>query len=366
MSSNRVVIGLHAADRSGLGSALDTVANMASRMSAADLPEFASLIAAEVATSAQLGPLRAAIVATDPDRLTARARRAAHLARTAALTPPLAGPGLFVSQEAGGRVILLLSGLADSPLAHAQVQAAADHALGWLAAHGVLPAACVGYGLGELSALAWAGSLPAQEVARLTALRAEVLRAAPRNTGVARVFADAGATGELARETGLSLAAQEGPRQHLLTGARTALMRLRSLAGSRGIRVGVLDTVTGLHAPELAALTPAMRGAMAGTVFRAPRRRVALASAGRELRPSDDIAELVARHVAEPAWLTRALAAAGAADLIVAPPGDHEVAAAVATCGAVPVIQAPDPFDERPGPAATAALFAAGAIRQVS
>jgi enediyne polyketide synthase len=361
-----VVVALHGADRSDLASALDTIAIMASRLSIADLQEFARQLAAELA-GAHLGPVRAAILATDPPQLAARAQHAAHLARNASLTPPVAGPGCYLSEAAAGRVVLVLGGLADTPLAHAESFAASRTTLDWLDKTGVSPRAVVGYGLGEITALAWAGSITLADAAYLAAQRGEVLRAAPRDTALARIQASADVADELCAGTPLVVVAREGPRQQLLGGPAHAIREMTERAGNRHVRYEIMGLTCALHAPALGALTPAMRGATALVRFRVPRRRVALASAGRELRPDDDIGALVAAQLAMPARFADALAAAaGEADLLLTPPGDHALAAAVATCGNVPVVQAPDAQVPGTGVAARAALFTAGAIRRVS
>jgi enediyne polyketide synthase len=341
-----VVVALHGMDRSDLASALDTITIMASRLSSTDLHEFAEQLAADV--TGGLGPLRATILAEDPPQLAARARRAADLARRAPLGTTLADSGLYLSQNAKGRVVLVLAGLADTPLRHAELFTGCRATLDWLAKTGVTPTAVVGYGLGEIVALAWGGCLTPADAARLVAQRAEVLRAAPRHTAFVRVEASEDEAAELIEGTPLAVAAIEGPSQRLIKGPVAAIKEV--MGHRRYVELGTETTTLG----------PAMYGAAAAVRFRPPVRRVISATTGREVRVDDDLVALVGEHLVAPARLDAALAAASSiADLIIAP-------AELADASPGPAVATPDPRVPASVAAAKAALFAAGAITTVT
>jgi acyl transferase domain-containing protein len=346
-----VVVALHGTDRADLASALDTIAIMASRLSSTDLHEFAQQLAADEASTKAIGPLRVAILAEDPPQLAARAQRAADLTRAAALGTTRAEPGLFLSENATGRVALLLSGLAETAVQHAAAFAACRAALTWLDHAKVTPAAVVGYGIGEIVALAWADCLTMADAAFLIARRAEVLRAAPRDIAFARLEATKEMTKELIEGTRLVVTSTEGEHQRLIAGPVPAIREMMDRAGTRHLR----SVHIGTAATELA---PAMRDAATAVRFRPPRRRVISATWGRELTPEDDLAGLIGAHLATPNRLADALAAT-TADLLIAP-------AELAGAAPGPVVETPDPRVPASVAAARAALFAAGALTQPS
>ena len=100
--------------------------------------------------------------------------------------PMISDGGVHVSSGARGRVVLVfpggvtasgaVPGSAATPAGEAMALARSLGAVQWLAGLGVRPAAAVGYGLGELAGLVWAGSLAAPEAARLLAQHGEVRR----------------------------------------------------------------------------------------------------------------------------------------------------------------------------------------------
>jgi hypothetical protein len=254
-----VLIALDGSDQTDLAAALDTIAIMATRLSSTDLHEFARQLAADLAsTTSAPGPLRAAILAEEPPQLAERARQAAEVTRTTTITGVHAGPGLYLSDGAAGRVTVLLAGLPDTPLAHTEFFAACLATLDWLTAEGVTPEAVAGYGAGEIMALAWAGSLTMADAAHLMGRRAQIVAAIPRQLGT----------------------------------------RTRRQGENLG---------------------PAMRAAGAAVRFGPPLRRVISATAGRELTASDDLLALLAGSLGAPANPAGALGAA--TDLIIAPGG---------------------------------------------
>ena len=168
---------VHAADRAELTEILSRIADVAPWLSDAQLQDLACQLAVEAAGNGQ-GRARAAIVATRQEQL-------ARLAREAiTMLPKLTGslistrPGIFVADNADGRVTLLLSGqpAGDGELPEQQLGRTLA-VLRKLDELGVQPKAAVGHGIGELAGLAWAGCIDQAEVIALGRLRAAALAA---------------------------------------------------------------------------------------------------------------------------------------------------------------------------------------------
>jgi enediyne polyketide synthase len=168
---------LHAADRAELTEILTRIADVAPWLSDAQLQDLAAQLAVEAAGNSQ-GRARAAIVATRQEQL-------ARLAREAiTMLPRLTGslistrPGIFVADNADGRVTLLLSGQPQDDAEPPDTQLARTMAvLRRLDELGVQPKAAVGHGIGELAGLAWAGCIGPAEVSALSRLRTAALAA---------------------------------------------------------------------------------------------------------------------------------------------------------------------------------------------
>jgi enediyne polyketide synthase len=270
---------------------------------------------------------------------------------------------------ARGRVVLLFPGLVTAPLSHTATLAASQATLAALDRLGVEARAGVGYSLGELTGLAWAGSITFGEAARLAAHRADVLRAAPRRTAMARVLAPPATAARLRAGTGLVVAAHEGPAQQVLAGPAAEIRALPRRAAGLGAAVDVLDAGYALHSPAVRLCEPPWRAVVGGLRFGDPRRRLISAVTGLDVPVSGDIHWVLSAQLTRPALLAGALALACAdADLVVLAAPDPALATAVAACGRgrLPVLSAPLARRAVPTPDARAALFAAGAIESVT
>jgi enediyne polyketide synthase len=286
-------------------------------------------------------------------------------------------PGVRISAGATGAVVVLFPGRAESGAGQPALLASSLQALATLDRLGVKPVAGVGYGLGEITGLTWAGSLPPAEAARLVAQCGQVLRAcACCPAAMARITADAEVARALCAPDRLHVAAYEGPSTHVLAGSTAGIRELARRAGALGIPVEVLGGVEGsgpMHSPAMARCVAPLRSVFAGTRFAPPRRRLISTVTGRLLTPGDDIAELLASQVSLPVLFAQAITlAAEGADLIVTAGPDASLAAAAAKCAGVPAIAIPAPgpagglvradADRQTLAKAIAALFAAGAI----
>ncbi len=241
-------------------------------------------------------------------------------------------------------MVVLFPGRAESPAGQPALLAASLEALGTLDAFGVRPTTGVGYGLAEITGLAWAGCIPAAEAARLVAQCGQVLRACARGTAaMARVTADEDLARALGAPGRLHIAAYEGPRTHVLAGSTAGVRELTRRAGMLRVPVEVLDSAAPMHSPGMARCAAPLRSVLAATSFAPPRRRLVSTITGRLITPDDDLAWLLAAQVTRPVLFAQAMAqAAGAADLIVIAGPDAGLADRAAECGGVAAVAIPE------------------------
>jgi enediyne polyketide synthase len=354
-------------DRAELMAELDQVAGVACRLGGHSLDQIVHSL-----PQAESGPAdaaRAAIIGSDPRELAALARAASAILRTSAGRPLPSRPqvpGVHLSEGARGRVVLLFGGLAVTSLEHSAALAGSAATLAAAARLGIEPCVAVGYGLGEILGLAWAGAITLGEAARLAALRAELLRIADGNAAMARVRADRKSVARLLEGSGLVVAVDEGPRQQVVTGPTPSVRMLPYRAADLGVTAEVLPVPCGLHSPAMRPCVAPMAAVAAGTRIGTPRRRLISSVTGLDFALSGDPAGLLARQLDRPAQLAAALALASAgADLVLLATPDPALAEAAAACCAIPVIQPPLGVDGRPGLELLAVLYTAGAISSV-
>jgi enediyne polyketide synthase len=360
-----------------VASRLEVIAEGAGALSVAGLRELAGQLALGVVA----GPVRVALTAATPAQLADRARSAARRLTAGAAgaigTAGAAGaigtagdPDVYVSTGAAGRVVVVFGGLAGPGLAQSARLAASLAGLRMLDTLGVTPGAAVGYSLGEITGLAWAGCLPAAEAARLVAQCGQVLRGCGCGpAAMARVAADAETARALGTPDRLHIAAYEGAHSHVLAGSSAGIRNLIRRASAAGVTVEVLAVTNALHSPAMARCAAPMRSVFAGTRFAPPRRRLISTITGHPVMPGDDLTDLLARQLSQPVLFAQAMArAAAGADLIVIAGPDDGLADLAAGYGARPCVTIPGgPAEADPATArVAAALFAAGAISDVS
>jgi len=143
------------------------------------------------------------------------------------------------------------SGRPDSPALPRRLTEGPGH----LDAFGVRPTTGVGYSLGEITGLAWAGCIPAAEAARLWHSAARSCGPAPRDARDGRVAADG--TWPARWSAGrLDIAAYEGPRTHVLAGSTAGVRELTRRAAMLKVPVEVLDSAAPMHSSGLASAPP--------------------------------------------------------------------------------------------------------------
>jgi enediyne polyketide synthase len=315
---------LHASDTFALAALLTRLADIAASLSDAELQDLACMLGRD---PGKQGRARVGLVATRQDQLALLAREAVTLLPHLTNGLITVRPGIFASDDADGRVTLLLSGDASGPggdvddaqpgpVALTSGVAQCLDTLRWLESLDVQPTAAVGHGIAALAGLAWAGVLGEAEVVEIADLRAEfLLRSAAR---------------------------AEGSTQPMPSGQ----------AGSSS---GDLSGAVELRA----AIAQRFR-------FGPPRRRLISTMTGAEIDSIDDAIDLICSGFAGAQRLTEAVAdgAIGATLLVETGPG-RILASAAAQVGKVPAISLQSGFtDAENSSSVAAALFAAGALGQ--
>jgi enediyne polyketide synthase len=382
-------------DAGALADKLDVIAASAPILSYSELRELARQLAIGAVRGCDEGGamLRVALAPATPPQLAGQARQAAR--RLRADGPMATGkPGVRISGGAGGNVVVIFPGLAESAAGHSALLAASLAGLRTLELAGVRPAAAVGYSLGEITGLVWADCLPAAEAARLVAQRGQILLGCSTGpAAMARIGADARAVRALCAHGHLHVAAYEGPRAQVVAGSIADIRDMVRRAEAAGLAAEVLGVASAQHSPAMTSCTAPLRSVLAGTPFAPPRRRLISTITGRLTSPADDIADLLARQLSLPVLFGQALTAAAEegggserlgeaggpsgvqgsrgskrADLILTVGPDDGLAAIAAGCCGVPAIALPATkhgfldANSVTSAQAIAALFAAGAV----
>lgn len=143
---------------------------------------------------------------------------------------------------------------------------------------GVRPRVLIGHSLGELIAACVAGVFDLEDGVRLAARRGRLMAEAPGEGGMIACLADAETltalltpAGLMGGETGLALAAINGPRAVTLSGPRATLARARPLLRDKGVRTADLPVSHAFHSPMMQAAATAFGADIAHLTLRPPR-----------------------------------------------------------------------------------------------
>ena len=190
------------------------------------------------------------------------------------------------------------------------------------------PAALAGHSLGEISALAAAGALSAEDGLKLVAARGRFMQEAAEETGDgsmmatrARDDAARAAIHEVAQAVGLSVANDNAPDQLVLSGSIAALERGEQELKERGVRAKRLPVAGAFHSPLMDPAVPRFRAAVEAAAIAEPRVPVySCATAA----PFTDVPEQLVAAITSPVRWTdvlRALQAVGASRFVETGPG---------------------------------------------
>jgi len=397
---------LAATGAGSLAARVDTLRQLAPRLSRAELGDLAAELQRRLQPEDRTRAARAAIVAASPAELAARLATLLDSLRKApgeALVDSRLGifygtvrpacrigllfPGQGTLAPAGGGALArrfptlqvyyeTVEALEpgenvrdDTDTAFAQ-PAILAHSLAGLAALdrlGIRATVALGHSLGELTALCWAGACNEEEALRLAAVRGRAMADTGGKEGavggMAGVEAAAEEVAELLAGTGAVIAAFNGPRRTVISGPLAAVEEAASRARARGLATHRLRVSHAFHSPAMAAAAPALRAAVAEIAWRPLRRPVASTIAGGLLpqEPADaGLPGLLLAQLTSPVRFTAALAAArGLADLwLEVGPGRtlSELAAPLLAVPTPPIIAL-----DAGGPSLAGLLAAAGA-----
>ncbi len=169
---------VHAPDRAALAATLSRLADRATWLSDGEMVDLACVLGRDQGPQ---GPARVGLVAKRQEQLSALAREALGLLPGLSAGRIGTRPGIFASDGADGRVVLLMSG-EERAAAAGELRAGVGHCLEvlrWLASLEVDAACAVGHGFGLLAGLAWAGVIGEREVTEIAGLRSQFLASAP-------------------------------------------------------------------------------------------------------------------------------------------------------------------------------------------
>ncbi|MEU2503417.1 acyltransferase domain-containing protein [Streptomyces sp. NPDC007863] len=177
--------------------------------------------------------------------------------------------------------------------------------------HGVRPRILIGHSFGELVALTAAGVYALEEGMALVAARDEAFAACPPVDGgmVALAVSVTRAEGLLTGlgEWEVTVAADNSPRQCVVSGPSPALERVREAAGKLGIDATPLRVPYAFHHRTLAAVAADFARRAGALRTAPPRHAVHSAILGRRLDGPDEVADLVAAHLVRPTRFTDAV-----------------------------------------------------------
>jgi enediyne polyketide synthase len=347
-----------AADAAGLAREVARAAELAVKLSRAELGDLAAALARDLGKVS--GPARAAVVAATPreagERLAALAgwlrREEREEEKEKALDkekpelprgvfagwgtaiPPRVGllfPGQGSPIYPGGGAWrrrfewledLWAAGGADAPETGSEVDTAAAQpaivaaALAGLRALGRLGIGgevAVGHSLGEIAALAWAGALGEKEAVELAAARGRAMAEAAVEAGaMASLGAEPAAVAALLSETagGAVIAACNGSRRTVVSGPAAAVEAAAERAATRGWAVHRLRVSHAFHSPLMAGAAPRLDAALGAVGWAPAVRRVASTVSGEILPAGADLAALLRAQLTSPVRFDAALAAA--------------------------------------------------------
>lgn len=338
---------LDAPDRAALRERAAGLAELVTALSFAELAD----LAGELARQATGGPVRAAIVTTNPDdaaakleRLVAALDSGTHSLFTAdgvfadrRLNPPKI-TYLFPGQGSGRGGVGALRrrfGTAEAVFRRAGVPTGGDQvatqvaqprivagsvaALRVLHAVGIEAQTAVGHSLGELTALAWAGAMGGDDVLRLATVRGQVMADASEGGGaMASIAATADQATALFEDDPVVVSGYNGPKQTVIAGDAAAVDRVCGRARAAGIAASRINVSHAFHSPLVQPASEALTARLAEFTFTGPDRTVVSTVTGDVLDPGTDLRALLRDQVVLPVRFQEAAAkAVASADLAV-------------------------------------------------
>ncbi|GAA3440146.1 type I polyketide synthase [Kutzneria kofuensis] len=340
------VLLLDATDRAALRERVDGLLGFVGRLAFAELTDLAGQLAGELSG----GPLRAAVVATDPEHAErGLARLREHLDDpqaevfapdegvflSAAPTPPRIAylfPGQGSGRGGAGalrdrfpaaeEILSTVRPGADqvaTEVAQPRIVSGSLAGLRVLRDLGLTADTAVGHSLGELTALHWAGALNEAQVLTLAGLRGRVMARDSRAGGTMAGLATGPDRAEqLAEGEPVVIAGYNGPHQTVLSGPADAVDRVCAKASAAGVGSSRLAVSHAFHSPLVEPAATAFAGHLSEVDFATPGGGVYSTVTEKELDPATDLRALLHDQILLPVRFHQAAAAAVAeADLVL-------------------------------------------------
>ncbi|HEX3588102.1 MAG TPA: type I polyketide synthase [Pseudonocardiaceae bacterium] len=320
---------LDAPDRATLRERVASLAELAPTLSFAEIADLAS----ELAGQPSGGPVRAAIVTSGPDDAAAKLGRLLAALDTGAqsvftadgvfLDRRLTAPKityLFPGQGSGRGAVGAIRRrftAADAVFQRAGVPTGGDQvatqvaqprivagsvaALRVLHTLGVEADVAVGHSLGELTALAWAGALGADDVLRLATVRGQVMADASEGGGaMASIAATADRAAQLFEDDAVVIAGYNGPTQTVIAGDAAAVDRVCERARAAGVTASRINVSHAFHSPLVKPASEALTERLTQFTFATPARTVMSTVTGDALADGADLRTLLRDQVVLP------------------------------------------------------------------
>ena len=309
---------------------VDHLLTIAGRLSRAELSDLAAYLESKLSR----GRMRAAVVASTPDRLgdcLQRLRTAITTERTQIDTDH----GVFFGVgEAAPRIGFLFPGQGSpsnftggawcrrfsfvreiysqtqmapgenetaTAVAQPAIVTASIAALRVLNRLAVAAQIAVGHSLGELTALHWAGVMDEECLLRTATCRGKAMMACSASPG-AMASISAGAEQVLLLLNGeiVSLAGLNSPMQTVISGEVDAIDQVIARARKKNLRAVKLPVSHAFHSPLVAAAAPALASHLAKETFGFLQRVVVSTVTGKSLLPATDVAALLDQQITSP------------------------------------------------------------------
>ncbi|MBF6468577.1 aminotransferase class I/II-fold pyridoxal phosphate-dependent enzyme [Nocardia beijingensis] len=140
-----------------------------------------------------------------------------------------------------------------------------------LADVGVRPAWVLGHSIGEFAAAAVAGVFDLDDACRLVVARGELMQRLPAGGAMLAVRADAAeVAGLLADRSEVAIAAVNGPKEIVLSGAARAIDRVREVLATRGVSAKALTVSHAFHSPLMEPMLERFEDVARECAYRAP------------------------------------------------------------------------------------------------
>ena len=350
-----------AEDPAALHTRLTQLALLAVSLSRAEMADLAAALADLVGHS----PVRAAIVASRPEELSARletligwiedesttstrisATRGIFLGRGVEkpsigfLFPGQGAPvygdlgalGTRFPELASGNAALEYAAEADASrhgpnqsaivntsIAQPAIVAASLASAEALSALGIDARVAVGHSLGEITALCWAGALSNKEGVDLAALRGQIISEYARPGGImASLPVDLDHARVLVKQEECEVAGHNGPKRCVISGGEEAVEAVLARARDEGIRGVRLAVSHAFHSVDVAACAEPLRRSLALVPFKPVREKIVSTRTGATLERSADLSSHLVSQLTEPVRFAEALEkAAREVDLLI-------------------------------------------------